>query len=73
MHGASDMETHVAQIADLLRSPEGSGRRDAFVGSFVRPHGLDVPAAPLLVQAIEALGGSAGAHAPGFVPNTVQL
>ena len=54
---AADFAEHVDQLAGELRAP--GGRRDhslRFVESFVRPHGRDGPAAPLMVDAIEAAG-----------------
>jgi hypothetical protein len=46
---------HVDQLSGELRNP-GSRREQSlrFVESFVRPQGLDRPAAPLMVEAIEA-------------------
>jgi hypothetical protein len=50
------MEEHLRQLAGELERP--GGRREQslrFVQSFVRPHGLERPAAPLMVEAIEQL------------------
>ena len=41
----------------LDEDEEGAARRRAFVESFVRPHGLDRPATPILADAIEELAG----------------
>jgi hypothetical protein len=48
---------HVRQLAGELADP-GRRREQSlrFVKEFVRPHGLDRPAAPLMVEAIEQLG-----------------
>jgi len=45
-------EEHLAQLAEALREPT-SERVRKFVREFVRPHGLDRPAAPFLADAIE--------------------
>jgi hypothetical protein len=53
---AETMDEHLRQLAGELAHP--GGRREQslrFVQSFVRPHGLDKPAAPLMVDAIEQL------------------
>lgn len=51
----SDAEHH-AQLADVLWRPdEYAARARAFVSWFIRPHGLDRPATPGLVAAIEGL------------------
>jgi hypothetical protein len=54
MREASDFEHHVELLADDLRDPEPSlllQRR--FVESFLRPQGLEQPATPVLLDAIE--------------------
>jgi hypothetical protein len=51
---AETMDEHLRQLAGELEHP--GGRREQslrFVQSFVRPHGLHHPAAPLMVDAIE--------------------
>jgi hypothetical protein len=61
---ADTFEEHARALADALRNTgEGARRVTGFVGAFVRPHGLDVPATPRLVAAIEELGAL-----PGPVP-----
>jgi hypothetical protein len=47
---AATLEAHVAQLAAAVK---GQPAADAFVRAFVRPHGLDEPSTPHLVQAIE--------------------
>ncbi|MGI9098595.1 MAG: methyltransferase domain-containing protein [Solirubrobacteraceae bacterium] len=60
----SDHE-HLAQLADsLARDRDASDENRAFVECFVRPHGLDVPATPRFVDAIEALAGSVRPRRP---------
>ncbi len=54
LHLASHLDQHVAQLTSLLA--DGTAARQQtrrFIQGFVRPHGLDVPATPLLVSEIE--------------------
>jgi hypothetical protein len=54
LHVAPTPEEHAAQLAAVLEhDPEGEARRRAFVEAFVRPQGLDRPAAPILADAVE--------------------
>jgi hypothetical protein len=54
---AASPEDHYRQIGTILADPEGSRQRARrFIASFVRPHGVDRPATPLLVDAMERLG-----------------
>lgn len=58
---ARSRDEHLAQLAAAVRGSGDDGPRTrAFVERFVRPHGLDRPAAPILADAIEELaaGGS---------------
>jgi hypothetical protein len=56
LHVASDLDEHLRQLAGVLDEDEaGAERRRVFVESFVRPRGLDRPAAPLGAEAIEQL------------------
>jgi hypothetical protein len=51
---ASDFEEHARQLADAVASPAtGRERSLRFVQSFVRPHGLDKPVAPIMADEIE--------------------
>jgi hypothetical protein len=53
-----DLETHVRQLeAALARPPSAGHPHRAFLESFVRPQGIDRPASPAFVQAVEALRG----------------
>ena len=63
---ARDFDTHLRQVAESLQAARGkvekwkSGKveeveRRPFIRSFVRPHGLDVAATPLFVQAVEQM------------------
>jgi hypothetical protein len=51
---ASTLDEHVTQLVDALRHPDVSrAQTQAFVQSFLRPLGLDVPCTPLLADALE--------------------
>jgi FkbM family methyltransferase len=53
VHMARTLDEHVAQLAAGLTAPDQSGRLREFIGSFLRPRGLDCPVAPLLAEAVE--------------------
>lgn len=54
---ADGLEDHVAQLERSFDSAELDRERiRGFIQSFVRPHGLDVPATPRVVRAIEEQG-----------------
>jgi hypothetical protein len=56
LHVGASLGEHVDQLARVLDEDEaGAARRRAFVESFVRPHGLDRPATPILADAVEEL------------------
>lgn len=51
-----DLPEHVRQLCETLNDSAASSQRvREFIGHFVRPHGLDVPCAPIVADAIEAL------------------
>lgn len=53
---AEQLGEHVRQLADTLRAPaQTSDRTRRFVETFVRPHGLERPATPILADAVERL------------------
>jgi hypothetical protein len=59
-----DLESHLTQLGDVVGgSRERDERNRRFVTAFVRPRGLDVPATPVFVDAVERLAGE-GRHAP---------
>jgi hypothetical protein len=72
LHTAPDLDAHVAQLADLLAGRVAEDdRARRFVEAFVRPRGLDVPAARLFADAIEAEAQSAPVTAspqPAWMP-----
>lgn len=64
---ASDLREHVALLADTLdRSGEVQNQLRRFLRTFVRPHGLDTPCTPVVVEAIEKLGH--GVPPPSLTP-----
>ena len=53
---AKDLPEHARHLAETLASPDiGREACARFVRTFVRPHGIDVPATPILVDALERL------------------
>lgn len=57
LHVAENLEDHVRQLEDAVRrGGADDGRCRRFVEGFVRPHGLEAPATPRLVEAIERIG-----------------
>ena len=72
LHVASDLDEHIRQLAGVLdEDEEGAARRRAFVESFVRPRGLDRPAAPIGAEAIEELASLPARN--GTKPGTYLL
>jgi hypothetical protein len=58
LHVGKTLDEHVEQLGRVLGEDElGTERRRRFVESFVRPGGLDEPAAPIGARAIEELAG----------------
>jgi len=52
---AADLPEHVRQLHAALVRPDHAASARAFLESFVRPHGIERPATPILADAIEAL------------------
>ncbi len=53
---SQDLGTHVGQLGEALRRPPSDEHpHRAFLESFVRPRGLDVPATPAFVDAVEEM------------------
>jgi len=66
---AHTMQEHAAQLETAVRGPGDDARCRRFVEAFVRPYGIDVPATPRLVAAIErtaALGTQRPHRGPGY-------
>jgi hypothetical protein len=53
LHPAPDLAAHLAQLAEAVARSERDERNLRFVGAFVRPAGLDVPATPAFVGALD--------------------
>jgi hypothetical protein len=59
LRAAKSLPDHAAQLVDTLANPDVGRQACArFVGSFIRPHGIDVPATPVLADALERLAAS---------------
>jgi hypothetical protein len=57
LHVARTLPEHCVQLDDLLSGRTSiDDRGTQFVKAFIRPHGLDVPAAPIFADVIEAEG-----------------
>ena len=59
LHLAADLDAHLGQLAALFANSDAA-RQDArqFVQAFIRPHGLDTPATPRVVEHIEAIAAA---------------
>jgi hypothetical protein len=56
VRSSADLDDHIASLAaTLAESGPVRTERDRFVSSFIRPHGVDRPATPILVDEIERL------------------
>ena len=67
--------THLAELSAALARPVGRDEQNArFVRAFVRPTGLDVPATPTFVEAVEHIVSSVPlpADEPGFSHRAMQ-
>jgi hypothetical protein len=59
LHVAASLEDHMQQLLRVLDEDAADAeRRRRFVESFVRPHGLDRPATPILAAAVEDLAAA---------------
>jgi hypothetical protein len=58
LHVGRTMSEHLEQLEESLRGRPDDGRNERFLRRFVRPLGLDVPASPLYVEALEDLARS---------------
>jgi hypothetical protein len=53
---ADRLDGHLDQLAAVLRQGSNVEAQRRFIGEFVRPHGIDKPATPLFVEAVERIG-----------------
>ena len=58
------LEGHVARLARVVEGTEAAPDTTPFVHQFVRPHGLDRPAAPILAEAVESAAALSVAPQP---------
>jgi hypothetical protein len=64
---ARTLDEHVAQLGDVIRGgAQEQERLREFVRSFVRPHGLDVAAAPLVAEALLSAADLRPSPRPSF-------
>jgi hypothetical protein len=74
LHVAADLGEHVAQLRSVLDEDEaGAARRRRFVEAFVRPHGIEQPAAPIAARAIEELAELPADTRLGIAPRLLRL
>ncbi len=59
LHEANSLSEHLSQLGVALDHEGTDPSASAFVARFVRPHGLDRPATPILADAIENAAGVA--------------
>ena len=73
LHATRTLGAHVEQLNAALQNAALSGSTDSprsrrFVEAFIRPRGIDVPATPLLVDAVESL-----ARTPRLAPASDRI
>ena len=71
---ADSMDEHLDQLAAAVAAgPDDGGASRGFLEAFVRPHGLDVPAAGVFADVVERLAGRETAHRqPGATTRAVD-
>jgi hypothetical protein len=66
---ARSLDEHVRQLAAIAAGDTAwAAQQRRFLRAFVRPHGLDTPATPILADAVEALGRLTPAPAAADAP-----
>ena len=55
---AASMDEHLAQLTRVVHGEHDAAKSRAFVEAFVRPHGIDTPAAGKFVEVIEAMAAA---------------
>lgn len=55
VRSAERLDEHIEQLAAVLRDGFDGEAQRRFIGEFIRPHGLDRPATPLFVDAVERI------------------
>jgi hypothetical protein len=66
---AANINEHVEQLGAVLNEPPAPEAANEFLSTFIRPHGLDRPATPILANALVALAERkpAAEPTPGWV------
>ncbi len=64
---AHTLDEHAAQLRQGLAG-SGADRNRSFLEEFVRPHGLDTPATPRLIDAVERLAAAGAPREPSAAP-----
>ena len=54
LHVGATLDEHLAQLAGAVRGDYDAAKSRAFVEAFIRPHGIDAPAAERFVDVIES-------------------
>jgi hypothetical protein len=74
LHASDSFAVHARELAAVLRGERRqSARREAFLRAFVRPYGLDRPAAPVLARVFEDQAvRSSPRRGPGFRTRAVR-
>jgi hypothetical protein len=56
---ARTLDEHMTQLASVMRNPEAAlAETRRFVASFIRPHGVERPATPIVVERLEQFGAT---------------
>ncbi len=73
LRATRSLDEHARELADILTGHDPDpGRSARFVRTFVRPHGIDTPSTPRVVNALETIGNEPP-PAPVPVPLKVRL
>ncbi len=70
------LEEHVAQLAGVLKDPDAArAETGRFVASFIRPHGVEKPCTPIVVETLEraAAAPATPADADGMLDRGLRL
>jgi hypothetical protein len=65
---ASTLDAHVADLRRAVDNRDSDDWRHSFVRTFIRPRGLDLPAAPLFADDLLMFGAAQSPRAPGRRP-----
>jgi len=63
---ASTLDEHIRQLSERLLDPDAAfAETQRFIASFIRPHGIDLPATPVFADAVERLAAAAAPRPKG--------